>query len=83
MFGIGKWLTCLEEVFGQFDQVKVLGQDVALEGFDLTNGKTVVALCRQGKRQARVTLESIAFPALTPIQTRWLRAWRQFSNCSR
>lgn len=74
------WLACLEEMFGQFGQVNVLGQDVALEGFDLANRKTVVAICRQGKRRARVTLDSIEFPSLTPVQALWLKAWKQFSS---
>ena len=75
-------VACLEELFGQADQVKVLGENVILEGFDLADGKTVVAICRQGKRRARVTLDSLEFPALTPGQARWLKAWQQFSNRS-
>ena len=78
----GAWLACLEELFGQADQVKVLGKNVILEGFDLADGKTVVAIFRQGKRRARATLDSLEFPALTPVQARWLKAWQQFSNGS-
>ena len=32
----------------------MLGQEVALEGFGLANGMAIVAICRQGKRNARV-----------------------------
>ena len=74
------WLTCIEEMFGRFDRVKVLGQEVALEGFDLGDGVEVIAVCRQGKRKARVALESVEFPDLTPIEARWLKAWKQFSQ---
>ena len=74
------WLTCIEEMFGRFDRVKVLGQEVALEGFDLADGVTVIAVCRQGKRKAQVALESVEFPGLTPIEARWLKAWKQFSR---
>ena len=74
------WLTCIEEMFARFDRVKVLGQEVALEGFDLADGLAVMAVCRQGKRKARVALESVEFPDLTPIEARWLKAWKQFSQ---
>ena len=30
------WLTCIEEMFSRFKQVKVMGSDVVLVGFDLT-----------------------------------------------
>jgi hypothetical protein len=72
------WLTCIEEMFRRFKHVKVMGSDVALVGFDLSN-QTVVAVCRQGKRKARVTLDSVEFPELTPVEARWLQAWKRFS----
>lgn len=31
------------------------------------------------KNRGKLTLE---FPALTPVQARWLKAWQQFSNGS-
>lgn len=71
-------LTCIEEMFSRFKHVKVMGSDVALVGFDLSN-QTVVAVCRQGKRKARVTLDSVEFPELTPVEARWLQAWKRFS----
>ena len=74
------WLTCIEEMFGRFEQVMVLGQEIALEGFDLINNIAVVAVCRAGKRKTRIALESVEFPALTPIEKRWLKAWQQFSR---
>ena len=74
------WLTCIEEMFGRFDRVYLMGEEVALEGFDLANDIAVVAICRKGKRKARVALESVAFPDLTPIEARWLKAWKQFSQ---
>lgn len=74
------WLTCIEEILGRFNRVNLLGQEVALEGFDLANDVAVVAVCRQGKRRARVALESVEFPDPTPIEARWLKAWEQFSQ---
>jgi len=76
----GAWLTCIEEMFGRFDRVKLMGEEVALHGFDLENELTVVAICSKGKRRARVALESIDFANLTPIEARWLKAWKQFSR---
>lgn len=73
------WLTCIEEMFSRFQQVKVLGRDVALVGFDLRD-HTVVAVCREGRSTARVTLDSVEFPGLTPIEQRWLKAWKKFSR---
>lgn len=55
------WLTCIVEMFSRFDRVMVMGQEVALDGFDLSNETAVVALCRNGKHQARVALESVEF----------------------
>ena len=72
------WLTCIETLFSRFKQVKLMGNEVQLVGFDLNN-ETIVAVCRQGKRKARVSLESVEFPELTPVEARWLKAWKRFS----
>ena len=72
------WLTCIEAMFGQYKQVRLLGNDVALVGFDLRNCD-VVAVCKQGKRRARVTLDSVEFAELKPVEQLWLRAWKRFS----
>ncbi len=73
------WLTCIEEMFSRFKQVKLLGEDVLLLGFDL-NRHAVIAVCGEGKRKVRVTLDSIEFPELTPIERRWLQAYKRFSG---
>lgn len=44
-------------------------------GFDLRNND-VVAVCQQGSRKARVSVE---FPDSSPAEQLWLRAWKQFS----
>ena len=72
------WLTCIEAMFDRHMQVRLLGNDVALIGFDLRH-HDVVAVCQQGKRRARVTLDSIEFPELTPGEQLWLKAWQRFS----
>jgi hypothetical protein len=72
------WLTCLEQMFSRFKQVKVMGHEVQFVGFDLSN-QAVVVVCREGKRKARVTFDSVEFPELTPIEARWLEAWKRFS----
>jgi len=74
------WHACIEEMFGRFDRVDLLGEEVALQGFDLENELTVVALCGKGKWRARVALESVEFPNITPSEARWLRACKQFSG---
>lgn len=72
------WLTCIEVMFSRFEQVRVMGNEVELVGFDLSND-ALVAVCRQGKRKARVSLDSVEFPELTTIEARWLQAWKRFS----
>ena len=72
------WLTCIETMFGRHKQVRLMGNDAALVGFDLRH-HDVVAVCRQAKRKARVTLDSIEFLELTPVEQLWLQAWQRFS----
>ena len=72
------WLTCIETMFERFKHVRLLGADVTLVRFDLRN-HDVVAICQQGSRQARVTLDSLELPDLSPVERLWLRAWKQFS----
>jgi hypothetical protein len=72
------WLTCIETMFSRFKQVKLMGNDVALVGFELRD-HTVVAVCRQDTGKARVTLDSVEFPELTAVEARWLKAWKRFS----
>lgn len=72
------WLTCIEELFRRFKQVRLLGEDVALAGFD-RNHDAIIAVCRKGKQKVRVTLDSIEFPDLTPVEQLWLKAWKKYS----
>jgi len=72
------WLTCIEVILGKHKQVRLLGAEVNLIGFDLRN-HDVIAVCQQGKRKARATLDSIEFPELAPVEQLWLRAWKKFS----
>jgi hypothetical protein len=58
------WLTCIETMFSRFKQVNVMGNDVQLVGFDLNN-ETIIAVCRQAKRKARVSLDSVEFPEVS------------------
>jgi hypothetical protein len=57
------WLACIDEMFGRFDRIRLLGEEVALQGFDLENGLTVVTICKKGTRLARASLDSVEFPA--------------------
>ena len=72
-------ITCIETMFSRFKQVNLMGNDVQLVDFDLYH-ETIVAVCRQGKRKACVSLDSIEFPELTPVERRWLKAWKRFSR---
>lgn len=74
------WLTCIETMFGRFDRAIVLGQEVELKGFELANGAAIAAVCRRGRTTARVALDSVQFPGLSPVEARWLEAWRKFAG---
>ena len=74
------WLTCIETMFGRYKRAVVIGEEVTLEGFELVNDAAIVAVCRRGKRKARVALESVEFPDASPIEARWLTAWKRFAS---
>jgi len=40
---VSAWLACIEEMFEGFDRVKLLREEVAVQGFDLENELAVVA----------------------------------------
>jgi hypothetical protein len=65
-------------MFGRFRQVKLLGDDVALVGFDLDQ-HAVIAVCRKGKGKVRVTLNSVEFSGLTAVERLWLKAWTTYA----
>ncbi len=73
------WLTCIDEMFRKFEHVIVLGQEVALEGFDL-KGYQVVAKCRSGRKLAFVSLESIEFPKSNKSEKLWLSALKKWHD---
>ncbi len=75
---IESWRTCIEEMFGGIKTVRALDQQVKLERFEIINDFCLVAVCRKGKRLARVALISIEFPKLTRVQKLWLKAWSVF-----
>lgn len=74
------WLTCIETMFGRFDRVVVLGDEVDLMGFELESDAAIVAVCRRGRRKVRVTLGSVQFAGLSSVEARWLRAWNEFAR---
>jgi hypothetical protein len=73
------WLACIEEMFGKFEHVKVLGNEVILEGFDL-KGHQVVAKCRNGRKLAFVSLESVEFPKLSKCEKLWLDSLKNWNE---
>ena len=73
------WLTCIEEMFSKFEQVKVMGNEVMLEGFDL-KALQVVAKCRNGRKVAFVSLESVEFPKLSKSEKLWLDALKNWNE---
>jgi len=73
------WLACIEEMFGKFEHAIVLGNEVALEGFDL-KGHQIVAQCRRGHKLALVSIESVEFPRLNKSEQLWLNALQEWND---
>ena len=73
------WLICIEEMFCKFEHVAVLGNEVILEGFDL-RGRQVVAKCRNGRKSAFVSLESVEFPKLSKIEKLWFNGAKDWNE---
>jgi len=71
------WLTCIEEIFGNVREVKVMGEIVSLKGFDL-DGTSVVAVCKKMKMKTKITLDSIEIIKPTKAQKLWLEAWTKW-----
>ena len=76
-------LTCIETMFGRYKRVFMMGEDAALDGFEVVNDAAIVAVCRRGKRKARVDLASVEFPDASPIEARWVSAWKRFASGKR
>ncbi len=73
------WMTCIQEMFGKFKQVKVLGNEVILEGFEL-KGLQVMAKCRNGRKLAFVSLQSVEFPKLSTNEKLWLNSLKKWDE---
>ncbi len=73
------WITCIEKMFGKFKHVKILGNEVMLEGFDL-KGLQVMARCRNGHKLAFVSLESVEFPKLSISEKLWLNSLKKWNG---
>ena len=69
------WLTCIEAMFARYKQVRLLGNDVALIGFDLRH-HDVVAVCQWQAQSTR----DLGLHELTPVERLWLKAWQRFSG---
>ncbi len=74
------WWTCIEEMFGEFKTAIVLGEEVKLKKFDLSDSGTILAVCTKGKTSAKIALESLDFPNLNAKQKLWLKAWKEWSH---
>ena len=68
------WLTCLEEVFEGVSNVRVMGDTAVFEQFS-SQRNDIVAIIKKNGKTAKVSLESINWIKLTPIQKLWNRAY--------
>ena len=73
------WMICIEEMFGKFKHVKIFGNEVMLEGFDL-KGLQVMAKCRNGRKLTFVSLESVEFPKSSTSEKLWLDSLKNWNE---
>lgn len=74
------WLTCLEEVFEDFDLVIVNGITMKLIGFHLEREIVPMIICSHNKKRAKITIDSVQFINPNKAQKLWLRAWDKWSK---
>ena len=74
------WLTCLEEVFEDFDLVEVNGITMKFIGFHLEREIVPMIICSYNKKRAKITIDSVQFINPDKAQKLWLRAWDKWSK---
>jgi hypothetical protein len=74
--------TMLEENLDLPFITTVLGMQVTVERVKLTEGDTVVAVCRRRGQRQRVPLLDLPLPAPRPAGAEWIDAYRRWARGS-
>ena len=72
---INGWCHCLNDIFPDKQEVKLLGEWIYLHGFDTTTEDSLVAVLKKGKYKALVTVSSLEFPKANKIQKLWIKSY--------
>jgi hypothetical protein len=63
-------------------ETEILGVKVSVESIDLTEDETdIVAVCRKGKLQQRISVRELPLPSPPPEGAQWIVAYRHFRRC--
>ena len=71
------FLACFEQIAVPFT-TKVLGVEVSVTGFDLTDDEALVAVCRRGKATQRIPVLNLPLATPPPEGHAWIAAYRRW-----
>ena len=71
------FLACFEQIAVPFT-TEVLGVEVSVTGFDLTDDEALVAVCRRGKATQRIPVLDLRLPTPPPEGHAWIAAYRRW-----
>lgn len=71
------FLACFEQIAVPFT-TEVLGVEISVTGFDLTDDETLVAICRRGKATQRIPVLDLRLPTPLPDGHAWIAAYRRW-----
>jgi hypothetical protein len=71
------FLACFEQIIVPFT-TEVLGVEVSVTGFDLTDDDALVAVCRRGKARQLIPVLDLRLPTPPPAGHEWIAAYRRW-----
>jgi hypothetical protein len=57
-------------------ETQILGVTASVESVDITGDDQLVAVCRKGKTEQRISLSELPLPSLPPDGAEWILAYR-------
>lgn len=76
------FLACFEQIAVPFT-TEVLGVEVSVTGFDMTDDEALVAVCRRGKATQRIPVLDLRLPTPPPEGYVWIAAYRRWRKGTR
>jgi hypothetical protein len=76
------FLACFEQIAVPFS-TEVLGIEVTVTGFDITDDDALVAVCRRGKSALRIPVLDLQLPTPPPDGHAWIAAYRHWRQGGR